>query len=297
VIQRAKTYLKLIRIHQSVKNGFVLLPIFFGKRFTDPHVLGLALLAALAFYLASASIYVLNDLRDVAEDRLHPKKRFRPIASGAVGEREAVALALCCLGAAALLGALLGPAFLGVLGGYLALNLAYSLKLKQLAIVDIMCIAVGFVLRVFAGGVATDTWISHWIVLMTFLLALFLALAKRRDDLLLTEDGAAVRRSIHGYNREFVDASMMIMAAVTIVSYVLYTVTPEVMASFSSDDIYLTTFWVILGILRYLQRTFVDKDSGSPTAMLLEDRLLQLSIIGWLASFAFIIYFHTVRPG
>ena len=174
---------------------------------------------------------------------------------------------------------------------YIALNIAYSFHLKHIAILDVVIIAIGFVLRVFVGATVTGVPISMWIVIMTFLLALFLALAKRRDDVLLFEStGKQMRKVIGGYNLQLIDGAMMIMGSVVIVSYILYTTSAEVMERMGSKHIYLTALFVILGIMRYLQIAFVEIDSGSPTKIVFKDRFMQITIISWLCSFAWIIY-------
>jgi 4-hydroxybenzoate polyprenyltransferase len=171
------------------------------------------------------------------------------------------------------------------------MNILYSLKLKHISIIDIFIIATGFVLRLFAGSVVTDIKLSMWIVIMTFLLAIFLALAKRRDDIILSSQGKDTRKNIDGYNLEFVNASMVLMAGVVVVSYILYTVSDNVIHRLGTDHLYLTSFFVILGILRYMQITFVEEDSGSPTAIVLKDKFMQFTIILWLLSFIVIIRF------
>jgi len=283
--------LRLARPHQYVKNLFVLLPLFFGWKLAGPGAVSQGLLAFAAFCLASSAVYVLNDLKDIEDDRAHPVKRNRPLASGAVTVPQALVF-LCALvgGSAVLSAAFLPSSFMIILGAYFLINVAYSFKLKHLAIVDLCCIAVGFVLRVFAGGAATGVDPSHWIVLMTFLLALFIGFAKRRDDLILSGNGAKLRKSLDGYNLEYVSTAMSMMAAVVIVSYILYTTSPEVIAKHGSDKLYLTAFWVIAAILRYLQITFVEEKSGSPTLVFIKDVFIQACIVLWIASFYLILY-------
>mgnify|MGYP000877110813 CR=1 FL=1 len=282
--------LKLARPHQYVKNLFVLLPLFFGWKLAGPGAVSQGFLAFAAFCLASSSVYVLNDVKDIEDDRAHPVKRNRPLASGAVTVPQALVFLAALLGGACVLAASLPLSFLVILGAYLVINAAYSFKLKHVAIVDLCSIAVGFVLRVFAGGAATGVAPSHWIVIMTFLLALFLGLAKRRDDLILSGNGARLRKSLDGYNLEYVSTAMSMMAAVVIVSYILYTTSPEVIAKHGSDKLYLTAFWVIAAILRYLQITFVEEKSGSPTLVFIKDVFIKACIVLWIASFYLILY-------
>ncbi len=284
--------LRLLRLHQYVKNLFVFLPIFFGMKFLNLHVFLKTTLAFSCFSLIASAVYVFNDIHDIEEDKKHPKKMVRPLASGQVSKVEAYVLLSILLVLGGGVAALWLPIeFIWVLFFYILLNVLYTLRLKHLAILDITVIAFGFVLRLFAGSVAGEVVLSHWIILMTFLLALFLALAKRRDDFLMyMADGKVLRKSIEGYNLTFIDTTMSIMAAVIIVAYVLYTVSPEVTRRFQTQNLYFTTFFVILGVLRFMQITFVKEESGSPTKILLRDRPLQMIVVGWLILFGMIIY-------
>ena len=171
------------------------------------------------------------------------------------------------------------------------MNIAYCLRLKQIAILDVSIIAIGFVMRVLIGGVTTDIWISHWLVLMTFLVTLFLAFTKRNDDFRLYEQtGQKPRISITGYNKTFINEATAIIGSVTMVSYIMYTMSPEVIERMGTRYVYLTSGWVLAGLLRYLQNMIVYGLSGSPTKSLVKDHFIQLCIIGWVASFFAIIY-------
>lgn len=288
--------IQLMRIRQWVKNAFVFLPIFFGRKMVDVDCLLLAAVAFLAFGFISSSIYCLNDIRDAALDRLHPEKRKRPVASGRVscGMGYAV-MAVCVLLSAGVclmaFDAELWPKALGILAAYFVLNVAYCLKLKQIAIVDVFVIAVGFVLRVAMGGMVTGIWISHWIILMTFLLALFLAFAKRRDDVLIYDrTNSKPRQNISRYNVTFLNTVISILATVTMVCYIMYTVSEDVMMRMDTAYLYLTSVWVLAGIIRYLQLTLVDAKSGSPVKVLMSDRFTQLCLVGWGTTFLIILY-------
>lgn len=281
----------LARPHQYIKNVFIFLPVFFGHRLQDLQSVLPACWAFAVFCLAASSIYVVNDIRDVNEDRQHPSKKFRPLAAGVLSKSEAFLFAsgLFALSFSFAL-IFLGPLFLLPMGAYLLLNLVYSFGLKNFAIIDLFCIAAGFVLRIFAGAVASAIRPSHWLILMTFLLALFLSFAKRRDDLLLEANGKKVRGNLHNYNLEFVSLSMVLMAAVIIVSYILYTLSPEVIDLHGTPNLYLTSIWVIMGLLRYMQITFVEQRSGSPTSILLKDSFLKIVILLWLLSWYLMVY-------
>ena len=171
------------------------------------------------------------------------------------------------------------------------MNMAYCLKLKQYAIIDVSIIAIGFVMRVLIGGFAADIWVSQWLVLMTFLLALFLALTKRSDDFSIYEQtGNKPRVSITGYNKEFINEAIAIVSAIMMVCYIMYTMSEDVIARMGSKYLYLTSGWVFVGLLRYMQKTIVYCESGSPTKSLVKDHFIQFCILGWLASFFVIIY-------
>ena len=289
--------LKLLRPQQWVKNLFVFLPLFFDRHLFDVEYLLPCVLVFFAFCFAASGIYCLNDIIDVEADRKHPEKCKRPIASGAVSQRAGyIIMAVCFIISLALLAFIHRPdgrnglLFL-VIGGYVVMNIAYSLKLKQLAIIDVFIIAIGFVLRVLAGGMATGIFLSHWIVLLTFLLTLFLAFAKRRDDVVaLEKSGVAMRQSVNRYNLPFMNLAISIIASITMVCYIMYSVSPRVVERFNSPYVYLTSLFVLAGIIRYLQITVVDMQSGSPTKVLLKDRFIQGCVICWLVTFALILY-------
>lgn len=288
---RTKAIFKLLRPHQYVKNAFIFLPLFFSAEFFDFWKLFYTCIAFVGFSFLASGVYVFNDLWDVDTDRKHPEKKKRPIASGEISQGMAygVFIALLLMGGVFLFFLPIEVAVICLV--YVVLNMSYSIKLKHIAILDISVIAVGFVLRLFVGAVTGNIVLSHWIIVITFLLALFLALAKRRDDLLMfMADGKLLRKSIEGYNLTFTDTAMSMMAAVIIVAYVMYTVSPEVTNRFHTDDLYFTTFFVVLGVLRFLQITFVKEESGSPTKILLHDRALQLIVASWLILFGIIIY-------
>jgi len=289
---------RLLRIHQWVKNLFVFLPLFFDRRLFDSESLLPCVLMFLAFSLAASSIYCFNDIHDVEADRRHHEKKNRPIASGAVSTQAGYLLMLLCIAAAALLVLAIGwfnadavkPAML-IVGGYIVMNIAYTIKLKQLAIIDVFIIAIGFVLRVFAGSVAAGTGLTHWIVLMTFLLALMLALGKRRDDVVVYENsGVEMRKSVSNYNVPFLNMVISVVASITLVCYIMYTVSPWVVSRFNSSYVYLTSVFVLAGIIRYLQITIVETRSGSPTSVLLHDHFIHGCILCWLIAFTLILY-------
>ncbi|CCX68697.1 prenyltransferase UbiA family [Prevotella sp. CAG:255] len=288
--------LKLIRPHQWLKNVFVMIPMFFGGSLLDPSDIRASVVTFFAFSFIASSVYCFNDIIDVEADRRHPVKCKRPIASGAISVRSAWALMalmfLLSVGTVCLLDTYSHVINVGlVILIYYILNILYCSKLKQYAIVDVCIIAFGFVLRVLAGGFATDIALSKWLVLMTFLLTLFLSFAKRRDDVLrMNETGEPPRKNTIRYNLTFINQAITITASVTLVCYIMYTVSPEVVNRFHSDLLYLTSVFVLLGLLRYIQITVVDKRSGDPTKMMLRDRFTQFVVLLWALTFLVLIY-------
>lgn len=283
--------LELMRPHQYVKNLFIFLPLLFSMDHYSNTTLFLLVSAFVAFSLVASSLYALNDILDREDDKKHPKKKFRPIASGKISVNKAMVISATSglIGMAAM-STISTEAFLITIA-YFSLNISYSLALKHVAIVDIVIIASGFVMRLFAGAFIASITLSHWIVVITFLLALFLALAKRRDDLLIyLRTGEKTRKVIDGYTLPFLDGTMQIMAAVVIVAYVNYSVSADVVARLHTEYLYITSLFVILGMMRYLQITFVEEQSGSPTKIVLKDKFIFATLIGWLFLFMWILY-------
>jgi decaprenyl-phosphate phosphoribosyltransferase len=286
-----KEFVNLLRLWQWTKNLFIFLPLFFSMHINRLDLLMKAGAAFLIFCLITSTIYIINDWLDIEDDRLHPKKKDRPLASGKISKKTAAIAIVIFSTSGIILSYLLSVQMFYLVLFYIGLNIAYTVKLKHIPILDIFIIASGFVVRIFVGGVVTQVKIYPWIIIMTFLLALLLSLAKRRDDvLLLLESNQKARKSIDGYNLQFLDMTMMAMAAITIVAYIMYTMSAEVIARFRTDKLYFTTLFVILGIMRYMQIALVEHKSGAPTEVLLKDRFLQFAILGWIISFGILIY-------
>lgn len=291
-----KNILILLRPHQWLKNLFIFLPLFFDRHLTDAAYWLPCIIAFFAYSLAASAIYCFNDIWDVEADKLHPKKCKRPIASGKVSKPAGYFTALLCVALSFILIFVgignAGKSLAYIIAFYLVMNIAYCVKLKQIALVDVFIIAVGFVLRILAGGVAAGIVLSQWIVLMTFLLALFLAFAKRRDDVVIYEGtGVKARKNVNRYNLQFMNQAISIVASITMVCYIMYTVSEEVIARMQTSYLYVTSIFVLAGIMRYLQLTIVDVKSGSPTKVLMHDRFIQLCIVGWMLVFFMILYY------
>mgnify|MGYP004676218259 FL=1 len=284
--------MRLIRPKQWIKNGFIFMPLFFGGELFNTGALLAGVIAFFAYSFAASSIYCFNDIYDVEADRRHPVKCHRPIASGAVSVKQAYGLMILMLALSIGFSSLLdGWETMSIIFFYWCLNLGYCAKFKQYAIIDVCIVAFGFVLRLLAGGVATGVVLSKWIVLMTFLITLFMSFAKRRDDVIRMEKtGEAPRKNTSRYNLTFINQAITITASVTLVCYIMYTVSPEVLEHFHTDKLYLTTVFVLVGLLRYIQIAVVDQQSGDPTKILLRDRITQVIVVAWLAAFLFLIY-------
>lgn len=277
--------LSALRPAQWIKSLFILAPAFFGGVIMEQSTWLPLLVAFVSFSFVSSSIYLINDVVDKEKDRLHPTKRSRPIASGAVPIPLAITTAILLLVAALGLSCLAPQTMtvhLTIIGGYWLLNIVYCFFLKQIAVVDVVTISIGFVLRVLLGGVSVGVPVSEWLLIMTFLLCLFLALAKRRDDLLLYKrSGEVMRSSIKYYSRKLLDRTLILLAATLLVCYLLYTLSPQVRTRPGCDLLYLSTLPVLVGLLRYLQIIFVAERSGSPTQIVLSDPIMILSILAW----------------
>lgn len=287
--------IQLIRPLQWTKNAFVFIPLFFSGKLMNPYSWIESIIVFFCFSFVASGVYCLNDLKDVESDRLHPKKRFRPIASGKISVFGAWTIMLFMISSGFCLGRFCLAQYrdvILVLAVYLILNILYCMRLKRIAIVDVFIVSAGFVLRVLSGGFACQIWVSPWLICMTFLLALFLSFAKRRDDVVLMENtGVVVRKNIMRYNLPFLNQTLGIIAAVTLMSYIMYTISPEVIERLGSEYIFVSAIFVLAGILRYLQVTIVDLKSGSPTKILLKDRFIQTTILCWTITFLIIIYF------
>ena len=286
-----KIILTTLRPQQYIKNIFVFLPLFFSGQITNMELIPNALMAFVAFSLSASAIYILNDYKDIKEDRKHPKKKYRPLASGLISKNFALSLMTILLIMSFSLMAIISLKALIILSIYVIMNIGYSFKLKRIALLDVTMIAIGFVLRLFVGSFAYEIPLKTWIVIMTFLLALFMALAKRRDDVLIfIRSGNKMRKSVAGYNLQLIDGAMMVMSAVVIVAYLLYTTSQEIIEKFQNENLYLTTLFVIFGLMRYLQITLVEKNSGSPTETIFKDKIMQINLVLWVLSFVWLIY-------
>ncbi|MET0463710.1 MAG: decaprenyl-phosphate phosphoribosyltransferase [Chitinophagaceae bacterium] len=288
-------YFKLLRPKDWAKNLFLFIPLFFAGQLEDLHKVVELFWGFLCFSAVASSIYILNDYRDIEDDRKHPVKCNRPLASGAVAKPTALIIAIALIIAGFAGAMLIREKFAFVLAIYFVINLGYSFGLKNVSILDIILLAAGFVLRLKAGSVISQISLSEWIVIMVFLLALFMAIGKRRDDVLLKlQSGVDMRKSVKGYNLDFLNTLLALICAVIIVAYFMYTMSAGTISRLGTYRLYYTCLFVIAGIMRYLQIIFVFSDAGSPTKILYKDRFIQITLLLWIISFFAIIYLKRV---
>lgn len=292
---RTVSYLKLLRPKDWAKNLFLFIPLFFAGEIFNAALLTDILWGFVAFSCVASSIYILNDYRDREDDKKHPVKCKRPLASGAVSPTAAIVILVVLLIAGFSIAWLVRDKFLFVLGIYFLINLGYSFGLKNISILDIVLVAIGFVLRIKAGSIISFIPLSEWIVIMVFLLALFMAIGKRRDDILLKlSSGTDMRKAVKGYSLDFMNTLLALVCAVIVVAYFMYTMSPEVLERMGTHRLYYTCLFVLAGIMRYLQVIYVFADSGSPTKILYKDRFIQVTLFLWIASYISIIYLKDV---
>jgi 4-hydroxybenzoate polyprenyltransferase len=285
--------LRLLRPHQWVKNGFVFVGLLFGQIDDDLALVRNVLLAAAAFCLMSSCVYTLNDVLDRGADRAHPLKRKRPLANGTVSTGQAYALAFACGAAGLALGAKTSGIVVAILLTYLALNLAYSAGLKNIAILDVFIIAAGFMLRIFAGTWGVNIAPSSWLLLCGLLLTVFLGFAKRRAELMASDangsSGASQRAVLHDYTPALLDTMMAISAAGVIVSYSLYTVSPDTIALHRTDKLIYTLPFVLYGIFRYIFLVHRGRGEDPAWALLTDAHLLIVGVL-WLGVTLWLIW-------
>lgn len=284
--------LKLIRIHHWVKNIAIFLPVFFSGQFLEifenGNIYQLLILFA-AFCFASSIIYIINDSIDVEKDKLHPVKKYRPIASGFFSKKQALTIAVFLLIILIILLKFLGDSSWFVIA-YFILNILYSFKLKNIAIVDVTSVSLGFLLRILAGGFVVGVVVSQWMTIIVFLLSMSIAFAKRRDDLTVTTDGTVLRKSQSGYSLAFIDIAESICFSITLIAYIMYSISTEVIERLGTDKLYTTSLFVFIGIMRYIQISVVENKSGSPIKILAKDTFLQIVLVCWILLFTYFIY-------
>lgn len=290
-------HLKALRPHQWVKNAFVFAALVFSRNLTNADAGFRALLVFAAFCAVASSIYLVNDVADYERDRVHPKKRKRPIAAGLVKRPTALVMAALLAPVGLGLGWWLNPATGATLTVYGVMNLSYSFGLKHVVLLDVFIIALGFLLRVSSGAFAIEVGISPWLLICTFFIALFLAFCKRRHELVsLGEEAAAHRGILAQYSTPFIDKMISALASMTVMSYALYTIDPRVASRLGTDALVLTVPLVLFGVFRYLYLVHQQQKGGSPTEIVLTDRSVQ-AIVGLFVALAVSLIYFNVTLG
>ena len=288
-LRAASPYIRVLRPQQWIKNAFVAAPLFFAPQLLSWGAVGEILLGMAAFSLISSAVYILNDTVDRDADRMHPKKCRRPIASGEISTASALCLFVVVLALGLATAFTLDGTF-GTFGAvYFVVNVAYCFRLKHISLVDVLTITTGFVLRVMAGASLLEAEVSVWVILCTGLVALFIAFAKRRDDLTKSLDGTH-RPSLNGYTKPFLDAVMSVVLGALLVAYMMYVTDDEVLRMLGTEELYLTVPFVLAGILRYLQISLVEERSGAPSTIVVTDVFLVGCILSWAAVFVGLAY-------
>ena len=255
-------------------------------------------LAFVAFCLVSSSVYIINDIADREADRLHPLKKNRPLASGSISVSQALAVLVVVTAAAAYAGARLSEKFVIGVGLYFTLNLLYSLWLKRVILVDVFIIAAGFMLRVLAGAFAIDVQVSPWLVLCTLFVSVFLAISKRRAEILLnsaSSENYSSRPVLREYDISFIDQIMTVTSAGMAISYALYTVADRTVSVFGTENLIFTTVFVLFGIFRYLFLVRKHQTDDNPTHLLLTDAAMIMNVLAWFLACVVVIYLRELK--
>jgi decaprenyl-phosphate phosphoribosyltransferase len=286
-------YLQLIRLNNWIKNLFIFIPLFFSSELLNSDKFILTLFGSLGFSLVTSLVYVINDIFDIDFDKSHPDKKDRPIPSGIISIRKSllIGLILFILGLITLWFTSFHSFLITIF--YFILNVSYSYKLKHVPIIDFVVISIGFVIRILIGGVIGEIELSQWIIVMVFLLSLFIAVTKRRDDVYQFEvEDKVNRKVVDKYTVEFMDKIITIVSSVLIVSYLLFITSEDVVLRYSTNSLLITFIFVLIGIFRYNQITYVYNKSGSPIKTLFKDRFLQIILFCWTLTFFVIIYLN-----
>jgi len=284
--------LESMRPQQWLKNFFIFAPLIFSQNVTNPDLFKKSLLAFAVFCLLSGALYILNDLKDMAEDKLHPLKSQRPIAADKLKRSHAVIAFVVVSLISFLLCLLLNLNFFYIALFYYVLQVAYSFRLKHVVILDVFIVAAGFFIRVIAGGLAIEVYISPWLLICTALLALFLAMSKRRHEIILLEQDAENHRPIlKEYSPYLLDQMIAVVTASIVVAYCLYTISEETVTKFGTTKLIFTVPFVLYGIFRYLYLIHQKSEGGTPEVLILKDKPLLLDIFFWIVSASVIIYF------
>jgi len=290
-LQNVYAILESLRPRHWIKNFVVFAGLLFSQNIFNFPLLFKVIFAFLIFCLLSSSVYILNDLTDLEEDRRHPVKSRRPLASGRLKASHAILILIFLIPFLLGISYYLSLSFFFVVLAYFLLQLAYSFSLKHIVILDVFAIAFGFALRVVAGAVIINVEISSWLLICTILLALFLGFSKRRHELVVLEDGAQEHRKVlTDYSSYLLDQMISVVTASTVVSYALYTMSKETIEKFGTRNLIFTVPFVLYGIFRYLYLIHKKEEGGSPESILVTDKPLMVSILLWAIAVGIILY-------
>lgn len=282
--------LQSLRPRQWIKNLFVGIPLIYGQRLTDPTSVAITAGAIALFCLISGCVYILNDLVDIEKDRAHPKKRLRPIPSGRLPPVVARRFAVVCVPVCLALGYYLEPLYAAVLGVYFLQNVAYSFKLKQIAYLDVLSIAAGFILRVLAGALALQIAASPWLLACTGLMAMFLGFGKRAHELAGSDQAHRQRDALAAYNLTTLRILLVLIGAATLGVYVAYTLSEHVAELFGDHRLAYTTVFGVVGIVRFIHLATTRRDAESPTEEILRDPVFMINFVVWVGLSAAFVY-------
>lgn len=287
------TLLKLIRVKSWVKNGFLILPLIFSLNLFKEGLLITEIIGFFSFSFCCSFIYILNDIVDIEADKLHPRKKLRPLPAEKISKSNALIIGLILLSVGLFSSFNLTTGFFIVVSAYVVLNICYSLLLKKINILEFLVVAINFVLRVLAGCFLIKVDPSGWILVVTFFLALFLILTKRKSEIIQLGDQAAEHRAVlKHYTAAFLDKLILISGTITLCAYLLYSIDPEVIKAIESKNLIFTSVFVVVGLFRYIQLNSSNQyeGEGDPTTLLFKDPFTQLNIILWMGSIIAIIY-------
>ena len=283
----------MLRFRHWIKNFLIFAPLFFSQNLFNVNLLSKSIILFISFSLMASVVYCINDIVDLKDDRKHPTKKNRPLAAGKISLSRVIFLAIICGFTSLVLPAVfkINSYVYLVLLTYLLMNILYTMWLKKITLVDVFILAIGFVLRVVIGGVSCDIALSHWIIILSFMLALFLAITKRMNDVQIKESsGFDLRIASKGYTSEYLKILLGITGAVSIVTYIMYTLSEEVISRFQSKHLYISTIFVLLALFEFLNVTFIKKESGNPTEVFYKNRLIQIAVLGWILYFYLMAY-------
>ena len=287
-----RDYVKLIRPSHWVKNVFVFAPVIFSLNLLSGKELLSNTLAFIFFCAGASAVYVFNDIHDRDSDKNHPVKKNRPIASGRVSVKSAWILFSFLIFIAIVPSYIINSHVSAVIFSYVILNFFYTIYLKELVVIDVMIIAIGFILRIVAGSLATNVYLSNWMLLTTFSISLFIGFAKRRHEIVSLGDNAPDHRKVLSmYNQKFVDELITVTVAMTVIFYSLYTIDPDVIAKFGTSNLIYTVAWVVYGLFRYMYLIYVKNEGGDPVEIVTKDVGIIFSVLAWFVNVILFLYF------